>query len=90
MAHYATLARDCGARIIGGCCGTMPEHLRAMRKALEATSPGPRPDLETISESLGGFSSALDGSENASSLSVSAGGGAADPETGPGPMLCRC
>ena len=64
MAHYATLARDCGARIIGGCCGTMPEHLRAMRKALEATSPGPRPDLETISESLGGFSSALDGSEN--------------------------
>ena len=24
MGQYARLARDCGARIIGGCCGTMP------------------------------------------------------------------
>ena len=39
MAHYATLARDCGATIIGGCCGTTPEHLRAMRAALEAHCP---------------------------------------------------
>ncbi|MCB2137495.1 MAG: betaine--homocysteine S-methyltransferase, partial [Rhodobacteraceae bacterium] len=27
MAEYAVLARDAGAKIIGGCCGTMPEHL---------------------------------------------------------------
>jgi hypothetical protein len=39
MAEYAVLARDAGVRIIGGCCGTMPEHLRAMREALET---GPR------------------------------------------------
>jgi hypothetical protein len=31
MAGYAVLARDCGATIIGGCCGTTPDHLRAMR-----------------------------------------------------------
>ncbi|WP_316014022.1 betaine--homocysteine S-methyltransferase [Roseobacter sp. HKCCA0434] len=61
MADYAVLARDCGAKIIGGCCGTMPEHLRAMRAALEATPPGPRPTLETIEARLGGFSSASDG-----------------------------
>ncbi len=34
MAEYAVLARDAGATIIGGCCGTMPEHLKAMRAAL--------------------------------------------------------
>ena len=28
MAVYAGLALDAGARIIGGCCGTTPEHLR--------------------------------------------------------------
>ena len=27
MADYAVLARDCGATIIGGCCGTTPAHL---------------------------------------------------------------
>src|SRR6056297_2851874 len=26
MGEYAVLARDAGATIIGGCCGTMPEH----------------------------------------------------------------
>ena len=28
MAVYAGLALDAGARIIGGCCGTTPEHVR--------------------------------------------------------------
>ena len=30
MADYAVMARDGGATIIGGCCGTMPEHLTVM------------------------------------------------------------
>ena len=63
MADYAVLARDCGARIIGGCCGTTPAHLEAMRAALEATPKGPTPDLDTIAARLGGFSSASDGSD---------------------------
>jgi len=62
MADYAVLARDCGATIIGGCCGTTPAHLVAMRAALEATPRGPRPDLDTIAARLGAFSSASDGS----------------------------
>jgi len=62
MAEYAVLARDCGASIIGGCCGTMPEHLRAMRSALESRPKGPRPDLETIAATTGAFSSEDDGS----------------------------
>jgi 5-methyltetrahydrofolate--homocysteine methyltransferase len=65
MAEYAVLARDAGVRIIGGCCGTMPEHLRAMREALETRPKGPRPTLEDISAHLGGFSSASDGTDGA-------------------------
>ena len=61
MGEYAVLARDAGARIIGGCCGTMPEHLRAMRAALEATPKGTPPSLDEISAKLGGFSSTSDG-----------------------------
>ena len=65
MADYAVLARDCGANIIGGCCGTTPEHLRHMRDALETRPRGERPTLETISTALGGFSSASDGTDGA-------------------------
>ncbi|MEO1960194.1 MAG: betaine--homocysteine S-methyltransferase [Paracoccus sp. (in: a-proteobacteria)] len=61
MADYACLARDLGVRIIGGCCGTMPDHLRAMREALETRPRGDRPSLETIASRLGGFSSSSDG-----------------------------
>ncbi len=66
MAEYAVLARDAGVRIIGGCCGTMPEHLVAMRAALESRPAGPRPSLDTISAALGGFSSASDGTGDTS------------------------
>ncbi|MGR3378491.1 betaine--homocysteine S-methyltransferase [Salipiger abyssi] len=66
MGEYAVLARDAGARIIGGCCGTMPEHLRAMRHALETRPKGPRPTLETVAEALGGFSSESDGTGDTS------------------------
>ena len=61
MAEYAVLARDAGATIIGGCCGTMPDHLRSMRAALETRPRGPRPTLDTIAGVVGPFSSASDG-----------------------------
>lgn len=53
MAEYARLARDAGARIIGGCCGTSCGHLAAMRQALDAYTPSPRPTLETIIDKIG-------------------------------------
>ncbi|HXH03240.1 MAG TPA: betaine--homocysteine S-methyltransferase [Candidatus Competibacteraceae bacterium] len=56
MAEYARLALDAGARIIGGCCGTRPEHLRAMKAALDGYTPGPRPDVDTIVARLGELS----------------------------------
>jgi 5-methyltetrahydrofolate--homocysteine methyltransferase len=63
MAQYAVLARDAGATIIGGCCGTQPDHLRAMRAALETTPRGEAPTLEAITAALGGFSSGSDGTD---------------------------
>ncbi|MBK0328371.1 betaine--homocysteine S-methyltransferase [Rhodobacteraceae bacterium F11138] len=65
MGDYAVMARDCGARIIGGCCGTMPEHLRHMREALDTRARGDAPSLDQISAALGAFSSASDGTDDA-------------------------
>jgi 5-methyltetrahydrofolate--homocysteine methyltransferase len=56
MAIYARLARDSGARIIGGCCGTTPGHLAAIRAALDGYQPGTKPSLETITAQLGRIS----------------------------------
>lgn len=61
MGEYAVMARDCGATIIGGCCGTMPDHLEKMHEALSTRPRGERPTLEQIAATLGGFSSATDG-----------------------------
>lgn len=53
MGRYACLARDVGARIIGGCCGTTPDHIRHMHAALRSTGPGGTPDLARIEAVLG-------------------------------------
>ena len=57
MAAYAVLARDAGARIIGGCCGTTPAHLAAMRRALDQHGTGARPDVSTVIAALGPLAS---------------------------------
>ncbi len=53
MADYARLAVDAGAKIIGGCCGTGCEHLKAMREAIDSHVRGSRPTIETIIEKIG-------------------------------------
>jgi len=37
LAEYACFARDAGLSIIGGCCGTTPDHVAAMASALRST-----------------------------------------------------
>src|SRR5690606_30708120 len=69
ITRYAVMARDCGSRIIGGCCGTTPEHIRGMRSALEETPPGDAPSVEQVVAALG---------------SVSAGGQGQSPGEGAG------
>ena len=40
MADYAARMVSAGARMVGGCCGTTPQHVRAMREALDRLVPG--------------------------------------------------
>jgi len=53
MADYAALAYRAGARIIGGCCGTTQEHLKAMRAVLTGGPRGPSPSYAEIEQKLG-------------------------------------
>ncbi|HET9529422.1 MAG TPA: bifunctional homocysteine S-methyltransferase/methylenetetrahydrofolate reductase [Blastocatellia bacterium] len=56
MAKYAKRLIQAGAKFIGGCCGTTPEHIRQIANAVTALSPGrssvsafvieERPDVE--------------------------------------------
>lgn len=43
MASYARRFVKAGVRLIGGCCGTTPEHIRAMKEAVVALRPTSRP-----------------------------------------------
>jgi methionine synthase I (cobalamin-dependent) len=53
MAAYARLARDAGARIIGGCCGTTAAHVQAMAEALGSSPRGGVPSYEDVERLLG-------------------------------------
>ncbi len=53
MAEYARLAIDAGATIIGGCCGTSCDHLRAMRDAIDSHTKTARPSVDEIIDKIG-------------------------------------
>ena len=59
MANYARLAIDAGARIIGGCCGTTPEHLAAMRASIDTHVRGEQPTIDTIVGQIGPLTNAV-------------------------------
>ena len=42
FALFAQEAAELGARILGGCCGTTPEHIRAMAEAVKKLRPATR------------------------------------------------
>ncbi|MCZ4282822.1 betaine--homocysteine S-methyltransferase [Kiloniella laminariae] len=56
MADYARIAVDAGIRIIGGCCGTSPDHVRHMRNALDSHTRGKKPGLDEVVARLGEIS----------------------------------
>jgi methionine synthase I (cobalamin-dependent)/5,10-methylenetetrahydrofolate reductase len=45
LAEYAKRFIQTGAAIIGGCCGTNPEHIKAIRRAVQALRPTKRLDV---------------------------------------------
>src|SRR5438105_8156853 len=48
---------DAGARVVGGCCGTTPQHIAAMREALDRKRPAaretPRPTITVRAPTAG-------------------------------------
>src|SRR5215469_6480051 len=46
MASYARKFVSAGVRLVGGCCGTTPEHIRVMKSALRATQARARTDTQ--------------------------------------------
>jgi 5-methyltetrahydrofolate--homocysteine methyltransferase len=52
MGVYVDLALRSGARIIGACCGSTPDHIAAIREAVDGFESGVRPDLEQIQHLL--------------------------------------
>ncbi len=70
--YFASSARqfaDLGARLIGGCCGTTPDHIRAMAEALERYEPTVRdqnrPVASSVRESIVAQDSPAGGPDNA-------------------------
>lgn len=53
MSQYVQIAMNSGAKIIGGCCGTSFDHVRAMRKAMNQHSVSSPPTLQEIEEKVG-------------------------------------
>lgn len=53
MSDYACMAMDAGATIIGGCCGTSCDHLKAMRTAIDNHKRDQRPTVEQIIAAIG-------------------------------------
>ena len=45
IAEYAKRFIQTGATIVGGCCGTNPDHIRAIRRAVQALQPTRRMDV---------------------------------------------
>ena len=64
MAKYAVMSLGCGAKIIGGCCGTTPKHLVAMKSALQNCGEPEAPTLSDIQGEIGPFSSDSDGTDD--------------------------
>lgn len=52
MAEYAKRFIQTGANIVGGCCGTNPTHIKAIRKAVQALQPAKRIELKPASLTL--------------------------------------
>lgn len=54
---YAELAMDAGARIIGACCGSVPEHIAQVRKVVDSYEAKQALDRREVEERLGPTSS---------------------------------
>jgi methionine synthase I (cobalamin-dependent)/5,10-methylenetetrahydrofolate reductase len=50
LAEYTLAFVDAGADVVGGCCGTTPQHIAAMRQALDTPREARPVQLETVAK----------------------------------------
>jgi len=50
MAQYARRYLQAGVRIVGGCCGTTPEHIKEIRAEARSLQPGHQAQTVTVEE----------------------------------------
>jgi methionine synthase I (cobalamin-dependent) len=60
MTPYAELALDAGARIVGACCGSIPEHIAQIRAVVDSYEPRDGVDPDEIRARLGGSADTSD------------------------------
>ena len=53
MAEYAKRLIRSGVSVVGGCCGTTPDHIRIMRNAVRAIQPGSSLTAVTVQQEIG-------------------------------------
>ncbi len=63
--EYAVAFREAGAAVVGGCCGTTPQHIAAMRRALDSA---PVPDMTLHTTEVAEAAEAVSITEPPSSL----------------------
>lgn len=54
MSSYAELALDAGARIVGACCGSIPEHITQIRRVVDTHEARSGIDRTEVARRLGG------------------------------------
>ena len=52
MASFARKAIQAGVQMVGGCCGTTPNHIRAMRSAMRAMDEQSRVEVQGATPAL--------------------------------------
>ena len=60
MAQYARRLLQTGARIVGGCCGTTPEHIKEIRREARSLQPAQRKSFTTVIDEQTGGSPAME------------------------------
>jgi len=60
MAQYARRYVQLGVKVIGGCCGTTPAHIKEIRKEVRSLQPGARQLTVTVQEAKAAGAGKLD------------------------------
>ncbi|MBS1715030.1 MAG: homocysteine S-methyltransferase family protein [Armatimonadetes bacterium] len=68
--HHRTFVEDHGVALVGGCCGTTPEHIRAVSEAVNGLKPSGEAHWQKVRRLFPGFDFAMTEPARAEALSL--------------------